>query len=412
MIRELFQYPRRYDFFAAIRLLQSFGEGARVGSSLNPSQEPCELLQLPSLVFIGSSVEGIRFGPKPILLVRGLGLFGQNGPLPFWLTNFAQHQQSLRQSALLEVDSGHLKSGEGQHPFWTESAFVALCHLLQQRFLAFLYRAWELQHLAPALDRLERAVPTVTTGPAEDHLLPRCFLALSGFLALEQVAHSRSCSVPTRSVAPAEPDASPSWESQYHALWKSVAFHTGRLVPTVRNPEGLRAILECEFGVNFEIIEFIPRWVRVPVEDRCLLGGSGQGLGEMLGDAVVGEFIRDCQTQFRIRVGPLTLEQYRGFLPGRPEHARLRNFVSLYCGDDLDYDLQLVLRREQVPGTPLWFAPDPGAEFGAAEPGTGAELGWTTWLQPEQEPLPQDADDLVLEQEPAGLAWSLEPPVV
>ena len=47
---------------------------------------------------------------------------------------------------------------------------------------------------------------------------------------------------------------------------------------------------------------------------------------------------------------------------------------------EMDWDTQLVLRRDEVPGTAL--------------DGT-ARLGWTSWL-PTRQPRDRDADDVVL----------------
>src|SRR4029453_11938471 len=50
---------------------------------------------------------------------------------------------------------------------------------------------------------------------------------------------------------------------------------------------------------------------------------------------------------------------------GQPSLERLRDWVRNYVGFEFDWDVQLVLARDEVPGILL---------------GREGELGWTTWL--------------------------------
>jgi len=53
----------------------------------------------------------------------------------------------------------------------------------------------------------------------------------------------------------------------------------------------------------------------------------------MLGyDTVVGERVRDVQSRFRIVMGPMDLDRFGDFLPGRPSLERLRDWVRNYVG--------------------------------------------------------------------------------
>ena len=69
-----------------------------------------------------------------------------------------------------------------------------------------------------------------------------------------------------------------------------------------------------------------------------------------LGAAVTaGRKLRDRQCKFRIVLGPLTLAQYRSFLPGGTAWLHLRDWVRQYVGLDLLWDVQLCLARTQAP---------------------------------------------------------------
>ena len=85
----------------------------------------------------------------------------------------------------------------------------------------------------------------------------------------------------------------------------------------------------------------------------------------------------------RVRLGPMTLAQYREFLPGGPAHEPLKALSRFFCGDDMDVEAQLVLKREEVPRMSL------GAE-GVPEP----SLGRICWMF--TAPLDRDPDEAVM----------------
>jgi type VI secretion system protein ImpH len=61
----------------------------------------------------------------------------------------------------------------------------------------------------------------------------------------------------------------------------------------------------------------------------------------------------------------LTLARYHDFLPGGHAWRRLREWVQLYAGLDLRWDVELVLARGEVPEPRL---------------GSVARLGVSTWI--------------------------------
>lgn len=392
LIQDLAENPAGYDFFLAVRILQAASAGPRVGCANTPADETVYFLQRPGAMFVGSSIEGIRWEPKPTLLIRGFGLLGPKGCLPIWVNDFALRQQALRNPETPDRAMVQRHPGMESHPFWTESAFVAFCHLLEQRFASFFYRAWELHQLPPALDRNSSDPESNDSGVSLILRQPvlRSLMALAGFLAVEAV--NRPVPVDRSGSAGASPKlplSTEEWLARYQRLWKLVAFHSGRLSSAIRNPEGLQAILQDEFRVPFSIVEFLQSWVTCPVEARCQLSSSGQISNSRL--SVLGSRCRDAQTKFRVRVGPMSLDDYHRFLPGRPDHERLKDLVTLYCGDELGWDLQLVLNRHEVPPTIL------GSDNKKQRPSL---LAWTTWLAAKGAVHPEDADEHILQIQP------------
>ena len=70
----------------------------------------------------------------------------------------------------------------------------------------------------------------------------------------------------------------------------------------------------------------------------------------------------------RIRLGPLTLSQYLDYLPTGPAYEPLRALTRFFAGDEIDFELQLVLKKAEAPACLL-------GQEGSAAP----QLGWLTW---------------------------------
>ena len=74
------------------------------------------------------------------------------------------------------------------------------------------------------------------------------------------------------------------------------------------------------------------------------------GRNNQLGvNLVVGERIWDVQSKFRLRIGPLTWQQFRSLMPNGPALRPLCQMTRLYVGPTLDFDVQPVLKPEEVP---------------------------------------------------------------
>jgi type VI secretion system protein ImpH len=100
--------------------------------------------------------------------------------------------------------------------------------------------------------------------------------------------------------------------------------------------------------------------------------------------AVVGDEIWEPQARVRIVIGPLSLDRYLDFLPTGTAFAPLRAITRLFSGDEIDFELQLILDREATPSCEL------GAE-GESAP----QLGFLSWAK--SKPLGRDPADTILE---------------
>lgn len=84
---------------------------------------------------------------------------------------------------------------------------------------------------------------------------------------------------------------------------------------------------------------------------------------------VLGDEVWDQQSVVRVRLGPMSIGEYSRFLPGGSAHEPLKAMARFFCGEDLDVEAQLILKREQAPRF--------GLDAAGAEP---PRLGWLGWI--------------------------------
>ena len=133
------------------------------------------------------------------------------------------------------------------------------------------------------------------------------------------------------------------------------------------------------FRLPVALDEFVGHWLVLPEDCRWRLGESPD-TGAMGVTATVGGRVWDRQYKFRLVFGPLGIDDFERMLPGGEHLPRLLALVRNYVGDELAWDVNLILKKEQVPPLKL---------------GSGGRLGWSTWLS-SQTP-DRDADDLYLQ---------------
>jgi type VI secretion system protein ImpH len=142
--------------------------------------------------------------------------------------------------------------------------------------------------------------------------------------------------------------------------------------------EGLQEILQGYFGIEVDIEQFIGQWIELSPAHRCRLGGSAES-GKLGATLVVGSRFWECQQKFRIKFGPMGFSDYQRMLPKGESIRRIVAWVRNYVGDELSWELQLILAAREVPHISL---------------GKIGQLGWSTWLGSKK--FEKDMDNLVL----------------
>jgi type VI secretion system protein ImpH len=324
LLEALRQKPYAFHFFQALRRLECrYRDQPRLGKATRLADDPVRLAQEPSMAFAPATLTAFDPGDDdrpPRLSEYFLGLFGPHGPLPVHLTEYARDRSR-------------------QH---SDRTFARFADLFHHRMLSLFYRAWADTQPTVSFDRPETDRFNVYVGTSFGLGMPSLW----------------------------NRDAAPDLGKFHYA---------GRLACQTRNPEGLEAILADFFKLPMRVDTFVGHWLPLDQASRCRLGETpATGLLGMT--AVIGERVWDCQHRFRIVMGPMKLEEFQRFLPGSDSLRRLVAWVRNYVGDELLWDVNLILRKEEVPPLQL---------------GEGTRLGWTTWLS--SQPLTRDADDLKLD---------------
>lgn len=299
----------RMDFFQVLRLIENaHPDKPRIGASLRPRDDAVRFGQDPSLSFHATMLgQFIRANgdARARLAVNFFGLLGANGPLPLHLTEYTRDR--LR------------NGGDG-----TLLAFLDVFH---HRLLSLFYRARATAEPAVSLDR-----------PDGDR-----FSAFVGSLFGIGVPALR------------DRDAIGDFAKLHFA---------GLLANKTRPASGLVTILRAYFRLPVELEQFVGHWMRLPTEVQTRIGTLGEG--NRLGHStVLGRSVWDCQNKFRIVIGPMGYADYCRLLPGGDSMERLRAWVKSYAGLALEWDVRLILEKEETPALRL---------------GGATRVGWSTWL--------------------------------
>lgn len=320
--------PFGFDFFQTLRRLEALNpRKPRLGKSTKAADDPVRLGQEPATAFAPATLAGFeagREGRPPHLLVYFLGLLGPNGPLPLHLTEYARDR--LRNDA--------------------DPTFARFLDLFNDRMLSLFYRGWAQAQPAVSFDR-----------PQED----RYSTYVGSLVGIGMPAYRKR-------------DAMPDLAKLHYA---------GHLSCQARHADGLRSILADFLKLPVTIEELVGHWLPLPPDCHWRLGES-PATGTLGVSTTAGSRVWDRQNKFRVCIGPVGLHDYERLLPGGDSLSRLVAVVRNYAGDQLIWDLSLILRQSDVPPIRL---------------GVAGRLGWTTWAA--SGPMARDGDDLLLN----AMAW-------
>jgi type VI secretion system protein ImpH len=325
--QEMREEPWNFQFFQAVRLLERFGTGKPVGRFDNPEDEAVRFAVNPALVFPPSEIHSLKWpdGGQPQMSVNFMGLLGPLGVMPLPYSEWVNERIRSKDHTL--------------------RSFFDLFH---HRILSLFYQAWEKYRFPVAFER------------DRDDRFTRYLL---DFIGLGTSGLRNRLSLPD----------------------EALVFYTGLLAMQSRSATALRQVLQDYFQVGVEVQQFVGTWRAIPASDQSRPGDEREFSEQLSLGAIAGDEVWDQQCTARVVLGPLTLKQYLDFLPIGSGYKPLCDLTEFFSRREIDFELQLTLRRDETPGVVLDY------EGLSNEP----LLGWTTWLK--NAPMGRDPADTILQ---------------
>lgn len=310
----------RFSFFRAVTLLERFSpERKRLGEAMDPAEEAVRFTVKPGLAFPPSDIAGLR---KPEskkqteMEVCFMGLTGPSGVLPHWYTELM----------LERVKAGDL-------------TLVDFLNIFHHRLITLFYLAWKRTRL---------------TASFEDGGKDRLSSYLLSLIGLGTEGMRGRIGLPE----------------------ESLIFCSGLLGRSVPSAAAVESAVRYMAGADVNVEQFVDRMVPLDPSDFTALGSANASLGV---DTICGSFVHDCQSKFRIRLGPVPYRQYCRLLPGGDLLKPIFALVRYMVGIEYEFEILVVLMAGEAPACRL----------GAVSPDS-PQLGWSTWLKSPDSTLAQD----------------------
>jgi type VI secretion system protein ImpH len=322
---QLFDEPYRFDFFQAVRLLERiFKHRVPVGRDSNPGREVARFRTRVSLSFPPSEIYEMKRGENnapPAILVAFMGLTGPSGLLPHHYTEMLIERLRYKDTALWEFFD-----------------------LFNHRAISLFFRAWEKYRFPVAYERGDEDAFT-------EYLYDLIGLGTLGM------------------------------RNRFSFPDEGLLLYGGLIAQRPHSGVAIANILSDYFGVQAQIEPFTGQWIKLDEESKSYMGKANSLLGI---NTIAGEKIWDTQSKFRVKMGPLKLNDFVNFLPVNSAYKPTSEIVRFLAGMEFDFDIQLVLEKEEVPSCIM-------TTHARRRP----MLGWTTWLK--TEPFAEDDSQVVLD---------------
>ncbi|HEY6400515.1 MAG TPA: type VI secretion system baseplate subunit TssG [Blastocatellia bacterium] len=334
--------PYRFEFFQAVRLLERLmpdrlpvGRVTDEGQVIMPEREIVRFGASVSLMFPPSQVQNLESVEKGRKEQKEEGdgdgqaqmevaFMGLTGPISVLPNHYTE----------LLID--RVRAGD--------RAMSDFLDLFNHRMISFFYRAWEKYRFPVAYERKPNDDKFTSflfsiTGLATRGLLGRMNLRDEGLLR-----------------------------------------YAGLIAQRPHSASAFAAIVGDYFGVEASVIQFAGQWLALDAESVSKLGKSNNALGV---SAFAGARVWDSQSKFRVKIGPIGYKQFTSFLPSGSAFKPMMELIKFLAGPEFDFDVQLALKAEEVPGTVL-----------TTRARRRPMLRWNTWLR--TRPFERDDEQVIL----------------
>ena len=356
LVEDLIRTPHEFEFFQAVRILERYvlehapEKYTALGTEFDFHHEPLRFRSLVSLCFPVGQVSSVRQVSDVVsdaaddrsksqthpfeVTIPFTGLTGPAGVLP-------QHYTSLL------IERVHQRN--------KDFAMQEFFDLFNHRIISLFYRAWEKYQFPIGYER------SLKDDVRQNDLFTRSLFSLVGL-------------------------GSDFLRENFAFDDITVLAYGGLFAQRTRSAVALQQIVADFSELPTRVEQFVGQWLRLTDDQKSSLPSPSNqfGMNLELGDsAIVGDAVWDIQSRIRIIIGPVGWADFLSLLPDGSRMTSIQQLVRFYVGQHLDFDIQVLLDKNQVPPCRL----------GEGDPSFAPRLGWTTWLEsPERT---QHADDAI-----------------
>lgn len=317
---QIYKETYAFEFVQIVRILTTLKKGTfSPGEQTDPQKESVFFKSNASFSFSSSDISSLvpRENLPPILTVNFLGIAGIQGPLP---TPYTQ--------ILLD----RLHAGD--------STFRDFLDIFNHRLISILYRIRKKYRLS------------LSDVKASDSPVGKMLRAFLGFGFKK-----------------------PLLENQYSISDSALVGMAGLFWDAYPSKAGLQSILNNYFKLPVSIKDFKGRWISFKRSQWTTLGSKAGNYNSLGQNCILGKSEWDKIGALTITIGPLSLSQFTSFFRDQMAFRNLCDLTTLYVGFGITFDLNLILKKEDVPPLTL---------------GESSYLGWRTWLK--TKPFTTDAN--------------------
>ena len=343
---ELLRSPERFEFAQAVRLLEHIGrervkrdhsrDWGTVGHDFAAGNEIVRFLAHSSLRFPPGEISRLSEvdadSPSFEMVVTFLGTTGPSGVLPRHYTELLLERIKAKDTSLKDF-----------------------LDLFNHRLVSLFHRAAQKYRVATDYERCRLDDPEGTPDLASQALYSLVGLGTEGL------------------------------RNRLAIIDEVFLHYSGHFAHQPRSAVALECLLSDYLEVAVQILQLQGQWLQLPEDDLAVMPSrlNPEGRNNRLGvDLMIGQRVWDIQSKIRIRTAPLTWVQFRSLMPDGSLLRPLSQLTRFYVGEELDFDVQAVLKADAVPPCRLSTEADPGPR-----------LGWNTWIR--SGPFPAPVDDAV-----------------
>ncbi len=287
---QLFEKFYEFSFFKAVNLLENLSpDKKQLGTAISPSEESVRFTVKPGFTFPASEISDLKMGDKnraTEMEVAFMGLIGPSGILPNWYNELAMERL-------------HRK----------DKSFVSFLNIFHHRMISLFYLAWKKNRFPESYQ------------PGASDRLSNYILSLAGLGTKGMV---QNLGLPR----------------------EALIFYSGLLSRPVASARGIEAAIKYFSDTTVIVDQFIECDVLLEKEDRSSLGTANVSLGK---DVVCGSYIKECQTKFRVNIGPVKYKQFTRLMPKGDLLFPIFSLIKYMVGIEFEFEIKIFLDKKDVP---------------------------------------------------------------